>query len=284
MDAIGIFKAARESLWPVLASTAFVERGVLTPEEFVKAGDHLVHSCRTWSWEAGDESKIKAYLPPDKQYLYIRRVPSYRRVNSLQNAAVKEVVVEGNDDAGGDWFSTEISEKKSTIGLGDGVVVDIADMLQDQEDDKGQSRDMEGNNTVASSDNAKGGDATNTGSDKDANNNSNNDEYLDMEDESLGLDECTIATTSNSNCNGDNGGGGIVYTRRYDVSITYDKYYQTPRIWLFGYDEAGGPLPPISIFDDIIQDYAKKTVTIEVHPHLSTPHGKYECNCILSYV
>ena len=26
-------------------------------------------------------------------------------------------------------------------------------------------------------------------------------------------------------------------TRTYDLSITYDKYYQTPRVWLFGYDE-----------------------------------------------
>lgn len=25
--------------------------------------------------------------------------------------------------------------------------------------------------------------------------------------------------------------------RTYDVMITYDKYYQTPRIWLIGYDE-----------------------------------------------
>lgn len=30
---------------------------------------------------------------------------------------------------------------------------------------------------------------------------------------------------------------GIVPTRTYDLNITYDKYYQTPRLWLFGYDE-----------------------------------------------
>ncbi|KAF7153516.1 hypothetical protein RHSIM_Rhsim01G0073400 [Rhododendron simsii] len=28
-------------------------------------------------------------------------------------------------------------------------------------------------------------------------------------------------------------------TRTYDVSITYEKYYQTPRVWLTGYDEVG---------------------------------------------
>ena len=29
----------------------------------------------------------------------------------------------------------------------------------------------------------------------------------------------------------------IVKTRTYDLHITYDKYYQTPRLWLTGYDE-----------------------------------------------
>ena len=26
----------------------FLEKGVLTPEEFVAAGDHLTHKCNTW--------------------------------------------------------------------------------------------------------------------------------------------------------------------------------------------------------------------------------------------
>lgn len=29
----------------------------------------------------------------------------------------------------------------------------------------------------------------------------------------------------------------ILPTRTYDLSITYDKHHQTPRMWLFGYDE-----------------------------------------------
>jgi ubiquitin-like-conjugating enzyme ATG3 len=51
------------------------------------------------------------------------------------------------------------------------------------------------------------------------------------------------------------------------MSITYDKYYQTPRVWLFGYDESRRPLTSKQIFEDISQDHAKKTVTIETHPH-----------------
>ena len=33
----------------------------------------------------------------------------------------------------------------------------------------------------------------------------------------------------------------ILKTRTYDISITYDKYYQTPKVWLFGYDEVHTP-------------------------------------------
>lgn len=36
--------------------------------------------------------------------------------------------------------------------------------------------------------------------------------------------------------------GNLLQVRTYDVMITYDKYYQTPRIWLIGYDEVP-PLP-----------------------------------------
>eukprot|EP00126_Sphaerothecum_destruens_P006821 Sdes_comp19545_c0_seq1m11165 len=60
----------------------------------------------------------------------------------------------------------------------------------------------------------------------------------------------------------------ILKTRTYDLSITYDKYYQTPRIWLFGYDESSSPLKVKEMFEDISADHAKKTVTIETHPHL----------------
>jgi len=31
-----------------LKASKFLESGVLTPEEFVRAGDHLTHKCNTW--------------------------------------------------------------------------------------------------------------------------------------------------------------------------------------------------------------------------------------------
>eukprot|EP00826_Nyctotherus_ovalis_P010553 TRINITY_DN12776_c0_g1_i1.p2 TRINITY_DN12776_c0_g1~~TRINITY_DN12776_c0_g1_i1.p2 ORF type:complete len:197 (+),score=89.67 TRINITY_DN12776_c0_g1_i1:409-999(+) len=58
-----------------------------------------------------------------------------------------------------------------------------------------------------------------------------------------------------------------IKTRTYDISITYDFYYQTPRLWLFGYNEKGAPLTEKEMFEDIMSDYANKTVTLESHPH-----------------
>ncbi|CAN0205438.1 unnamed protein product, partial [Discosporangium mesarthrocarpum] len=65
----------------------------------------------------------------------------------------------------------------------------------------------------------------------------------------------------------------ILPTRSYDLSITYDKFYQTPRMWLFGYDETGQTLTAEEVFEDVMQDYAKQTVTMEPHPHLSSHHA-----------
>lgn len=68
-------------------------------------------------------------------------------------------------------------------------------------------------------------------------------------------------------------------TRTYNLSITYDFYYKTPRLWLIGYSENGQVLSETEIFEDIMADYAKKTVTIESHPHSAQKEASiHPCN------
>merc|ERR1719312_37099 len=62
-----------------------------------------------------------------------------------------------------------------------------------------------------------------------------------------------------------------VNMRSYDLYITYDRYYQTPRMWLFGYNETRQPLTIEETYEDISSDHVKKTVTQENHPHFSGP-------------
>lgn len=119
-----------------------------------------------------------------------------------------------------------------------------------------------------------------------------NDEYINMEDYvedelSAQFDAAAVssketqpsaaATASASSATGASGimkvveddDDDILKTRTYDLTITYDKYYQTPRVWLFGYDENNRPLTHNEIFEDIMQDYVNRTVSIESHPHIA---------------
>ncbi|KAH0512802.1 Ubiquitin-like-conjugating enzyme ATG3, partial [Microtus ochrogaster] len=104
------------------------------------------------------------------------------------------------------------------------------------------------------------------------------DTYHNTEYEESGLletDEATLDTrkvVEACKAKADAGGeDAILQTRTYDLYITYDKYYQTPRLWLFGYDEQRQPLTVEHMYEDISQDHVKKTVTIENHPHLPPP-------------
>lgn len=79
-------------------------------------------------------------------------------------------------------------------------------------------------------------------------------------------DEATASQAATGNTNVDSS-GATLSVRTYDCFITYDKYYQTPRMWLSGLSPARQPLTTEEIFQDISSDYAQKTVTIEPFPH-----------------
>jgi ubiquitin-like-conjugating enzyme ATG3 len=94
-----------ETLMPVLLQSKFRETGVITPIEFVAAGDFLVHHCPTWKWATGDESKVKNYLPKEKQFLITRNVPCYKRCKHMEHKDNLEKIVDEENGDGG-WVDT----------------------------------------------------------------------------------------------------------------------------------------------------------------------------------
>lgn len=115
----------------------FRETGVLTPEEFVAAGDHLVHHCPTWQWATGDEARIKTYLPKDKQFLITRNVPCYRRCKQMEYVG-EETIIENEDGGDDGWVETHHYDP-NTNGLEDKV----CDMTLGSKNDDDVAGDME---------------------------------------------------------------------------------------------------------------------------------------------
>ena len=218
-----------EALTPILKESNFLETGRLTPDEFVAAGDYLVYKCPTWSWSAGDPSKLRSFLPKDKQFLITKAVPCALRVKQMH--IVKEQAIPGLND----WVETVPSEE----GLD---YIDIQNTVDDVKiEQRPSSPSIQSDSEIPDM------------------------ETFEDEDNVIRFadPEQYIPAISSSRSE-DN----LVRSRTYDLSITYDKYYQTPRLWLCGYDEDGSPLEPGQVFEDISQEHAKKTVTIEAHPHM----------------
>ncbi|CAN0902310.1 Autophagy-related protein 3 [Linum grandiflorum] len=244
------FKGTVERITGPRTVSAFKEKGVLSVTEFILAGDNLVSKCPTWSWESGEPSKRKPYLPSDKQFLITRNVPCLRRAASLEKEYEEsggEVLLDNDDNDG--WLATHGTPKEKNAGEEDNVpsmealeisrkgpIQAIPSYFGDQEeDDIPDLADYDDSDNLAEADPAT-------------------------------LQSTYLVAHEPDDDN-------ILRTRTYDVSITYDKYYQTPRVWLTGYDESRMLLQPELVLEDVSQDHARKTVTIEDHPHLSGKHA-----------
>jgi len=59
--------------------------------------------------------------------------------------------------------------------------------------------------------------------------------------------------------------------RMYDLTIIYDQYYATPRLFLIGYNCDSVLLSGCEMMEDVYATNREKTVTIENHPFLKVP-------------
>eukprot|EP01117_Protostelium_nocturnum_P002127 TRINITY_DN12772_c0_g1_i1.p1 TRINITY_DN12772_c0_g1~~TRINITY_DN12772_c0_g1_i1.p1 ORF type:complete len:292 (+),score=86.07 TRINITY_DN12772_c0_g1_i1:171-1046(+) len=215
-----------------LSTSKFLEEGVLTPEEFVAAGDLLVMKTPSWSWQPGNPKNLQKGLPKDKHYLVTKNVPCLMRVSTLEskNAASENKEIDSDDGDGG-WIATHMNETTA-------AEEDIPEIPTSNSESKKEEEITDSDEDVPEIDLA----SLSVGN-------------LELEDP---------ATLTNEN---------IVRTRTYDLSICYDQYHQTPRVWLFGYDENGKVLKPEQVLEDISQDHVNKTVTIAQHPHTNIPQA-----------
>ncbi|KAJ2331994.1 E2-like enzyme, partial [Coemansia sp. RSA 2671] len=96
-----LFHKVAEHLNPVLKNSKFKETGVLTPEEFVAAGEYLVFK------EKGHPNKRRDYLPADNQFLITRNVPCLQRADQMVFGLGDELEQVGDDG----WVSAYAGHK-----------------------------------------------------------------------------------------------------------------------------------------------------------------------------
>lgn len=257
-----------DSFTPVLKESKFRETGFLTPDEFVAAGDFLTGHCPTWQWASAANLKaFKDYLPKDKQFLITKNVPCSKRCSHLMDNLKdsQEKVIE-EDTGDGGWVDTHFAQSAQASEAS------ATHEIRDETTDNEVKHIKELNNQLKAS-------------------NDNEDEEEDDDDEAVDMDsydhnvkdddETTVVKpivskqveTTNKAAAGnleqeEEDANVFIPTRTYDLNITYDNYYRTPRLWLSGYDENNKPLTIEQMYDDISEDHAKKTVTFESHPHI----------------
>lgn len=215
---------------------------MLTPEEFVLAGDHLVHHCSTWKWsKATDRSRTRQYLPEDKQFLIVRNVPCHKRCRQMEYDPSQEKILS----------SEEIGAEDGFAGDEDNGWVDTHHFAHDGGEPM-RSVELGCNSSEI------------------ANHDDDNDcdePVMDLDDfvESGGLEDIDpnryVAPQVSPVTE-------MEKPRTYDLHITYDKYYQVPRLFVMGYDENRKPLSVQQTYEDFSADHAHKTITVETHPHI----------------
>jgi ubiquitin-like-conjugating enzyme ATG3 len=127
----------------------------------VTAGDYLVYKFPTWSWEGAPEPKRRDFLPPEKQVLVTRHVPSHVRAEAF--GRVEDTITEEDGDewvaAGGrpveassssigDHHEQDIAGNIENDRHAEEEILDIDEMEEDLEDDAGVFTNSMGSNVT----------------------------------------------------------------------------------------------------------------------------------------
>ncbi|WFD34873.1 E2-like enzyme [Malassezia cuniculi] len=265
------FWAVRDYFAPVLRESRF-EQGRITPEEFVIAGNHLAKSFPAWEWCSGDQKRVRDFLPRDKQYLVSRSVPCFRRISQMIPRQRRRMRSWASASTGNSRFSSP--RRRSVQYESSDVLVqeDSGDWMvlhSDFGEDSIHSAEPSGrpNRYDRLSPPPRGVPDLDVDVDVDLAEFSM--EMHEPHDAAqLHLGSPTERTHSSSPTRSVSPSSSRTsMMRSYDCIITYDKYYQTPRMWLIGYDYSGIPLTPTQIFEDVASEHVHRTVTIEPFPH-----------------
>jgi ubiquitin-like-conjugating enzyme ATG3 len=268
------FSSLREYLTPITHKSTFATTGEITPEEFVKAGDYLVYRFPTWQWSPADPSKSKDFLPPDKQFLVTRHVPSYVRASDYE--------LPYDDDNNDNDNNNNKAESENQKSDSDNFLKD-EDLLDHEGWSTTGSEPKVNINLIRTLTNDENNKDIDEGSIKEI----SEDEESDIQDIDELIDENAedvefYDTRKNDNNNDDddddvnhnidNTNTKLLKTtkkRFYDLYITYSTSYRVPKMYLVGFDSDSVPLTPQQMFEDIASDYRHKTVTIEKAPFLN---------------
>ena len=227
------FQDVVSKIKPTMKESKFYEEGKLTPEEYVAAGDYLVKKCPTWKWCSAKKEYYNKSLPEDKQYLLTRVRSKMRASDYLKSNNTKEKIIEG------DWVDADLENKPKTENK---KAVDI-DLDALEEKGKKKVEVAEGKNDD---------DDFVIEGEEEPKQEEKKDEKKADDFEIVDEDDCKEKDQA-----------GVLKTREYEVTVTYDFYYCVPRMWLMGYNEKGIPLTDEEMKEDIMPEYRNKTCTIE---------------------
>ncbi|KAL8433234.1 hypothetical protein ACSSS7_004019 [Eimeria intestinalis] len=191
-------------------ASQFVDKGTLTPQEFVDAGDLLVFKFPTWQWEAAVGKRVNSWLPPDKQFLVTRGVACHKRVRDIEAS----LNINAKEDAEG-WVLPVDEEH---------------DGPQEAQSLPSTTSPARGKADSSSADPAEDGPTP----------------PQDVGDDPACADASNSYFVRQAPDAGREGGVGVVL-------------------------QNGTPLTPVEIFEDILTDYAAKTVTVDPHPCTGIP-------------